>query len=74
MRSLTYAPRVDIEADTLRERFGEPERVVELDERRSHWLYPTRGLDILVDREGREVMQFLMPSEFDRLLELLETG
>lgn len=71
IRSLTYAPRVDIEAETLRERFGEPERIVQLDERRSHWLYPQRGLDILVDSDGREVIQYLLPAEFERLLELL---
>lgn len=73
LRSITYAPRIDLEPATLTARFGEPARIVAVDERRSHWLYPERGLDILVDRDGREVMQYLLPAEFDRVLGLLES-
>ena len=72
LRSITYAPRVDLEPQTLTARFGEPARIVAVDQRYSHWLYPQRGLDILVDRDGREVMQYLLPAEFDRVLSLLE--
>lgn len=74
VRSLTYMPRIDLESDTLRQRFGEPQRVVVMDEERSHWLYPDRGLDIIVDQDGREILQYLLPAEFTRITSQLPEG
>ncbi|MBF0220533.1 MAG: hypothetical protein HQL49_13545 [Gammaproteobacteria bacterium] len=63
--SLTYMPSADISEDLLRQRFGEPAEI--LDEGASgnrHWLYPERGLSIVVNDDAKEVFQFLSPLRF----------
>ena len=32
-----------------------------------HWLYPVKGLDVVVREEGKEVLQYVAPREFERL-------
>lgn len=71
--ALTYLPRVDLDPDIIRKRFGEPSRrIAEPDGEVVHWLYPEKGLDVAVSREAREVLQYVPPKDFRRLVEPLE--
>lgn len=66
--SLTYIPSANLDAEVIRKRFGEPAR--RLKERESglvHWLYPNIGLDLAVNDEGKEVLLYVKPSEFERV-------
>ena len=65
--SLTYMPRIRIEQETLRGRFGEPEEVIQEAGTTELWLYPRKGLTIAVDSSGRRgaVIQFQPPRSFD---------
>ena len=66
---LTYIPNAQLDEATLRQRFGEPaERLPGADARLEHWLYPSLGLAIVLDREGREVLQYVAPQDFDARL------
>ena len=71
---ITYLPATDLEEDIIRRHFGEPQQ--KISEKKSgivHWLYPEKGLDIGVNPEGKEVFQYVRPSEFEELLKPLNT-
>lgn len=66
---LTFIPNAQLDADTLRQRFGEPaERIAGEQARLEHWLYPEQGLAIVLDAEGRDVLQYVAPADFDAKL------
>ena len=65
---LTFIPDAQLDAQTLAQRFGEPAGRVRTGERLEHWLYPERGLAITLDAEGREVLQYVAPAEFEARL------
>lgn len=63
-----FIPSVQIDAETLRLRFGEPAQRVPGTGQVEHWLYPDKGLAILFDPQGRELLQYVAPAEFERRL------
>jgi hypothetical protein len=66
--SLTYLPKANLDAGMISSRFGEPaERIKERDSLIEHWLYPQKGLDIALDPEGKEVLQYVQPRHFESL-------
>jgi len=66
--TLTYLPRTRLDADTVRNRFGEPaERLPEPGGGGEHWLYPEKGLDLLLRKDGKAVLQYLPPRDFERV-------
>ncbi|WP_456415389.1 hypothetical protein [Thiolapillus sp.] len=71
--ALTYLPRTNLDAATVIKRFGEPaEKILEADKKTEHWLYPDKGLDVVMSVEEREVLQYVAPNDFDRLRKPLE--
>jgi hypothetical protein len=65
VRALTYIPAYSgMDEAFLRERFGEPDRSLRVDETAVRWLYPDRGLSILVDSAGREVFEYTAPRDY----------
>ncbi|MEJ1402959.1 MAG: hypothetical protein RPU73_03645 [Candidatus Sedimenticola sp. (ex Thyasira tokunagai)] len=72
---ITYIPASDLDEDLLLSRFGEPaERLKELDSKTTHWLYPSKGLDIAVNPDGKEVFQYILPAHFDLVTEPLRSN
>jgi len=63
--NLTYQPKIRIEKDILHARFGKPEEVVNIDTETQQWLYPTRGLSILLADDEKPVFQYVRPDQFD---------
>jgi hypothetical protein len=76
--SLTYIPRSDLSAELIEARFGLPaERISEqgADSKVEHWLYPPLGLDVALHEKGKEVLQYVQPTQFERLRQpLMERG
>lgn len=71
--AITYIPRINLDAEVIEKRFGTPsQRVSEEDGKIEHWLYPQKGLDIALDPEGKEVLQYVPPDRFDELRMPLE--
>lgn len=67
--SLTYLPRAHLTEELVSKRFGEPtQRVVEAESGVVHLLYPDKGLDIAISEKEREVLQYVPPQEFERLV------
>lgn len=65
---ITFIPVVGIDEAAAVARFGKPAEVLRIDDRVSHLLYPAKGLDVVIDKKGREVLQYVAPRDFDRLL------
>lgn len=63
-----FIPSAQLDAATLRQRFGEPAQRVHDGAPVEHWLYPERGLAIALDAKGRELLQYVAPAEFERRL------
>jgi hypothetical protein len=74
VRTISYIPRVNLEEAVAAARFGEPARRIAAADGGMHWLYPALGLDLLLDPDGRELLQYVSPAEFDRLTGPLESG
>jgi hypothetical protein len=68
LRGLSFLPSAQLDAAVLRQRFGEPAERIDAGERLSHWLYPSKGLAVALDLDGRELLQYVAPGDFDRLL------
>lgn len=68
VRSLTLVPGSDLDEELLLKRFGEPTSRQQIEGKaETHWRYPDRGLEIVVDPEGKELFQYVNPGEFSRL-------
>jgi hypothetical protein len=61
-------PAASLDAEALRSRFGAPAQVVTEGPQRAHWLYPELGLAILLDAQGRDLLQYVAPGDFERRL------
>lgn len=68
LTSIGFVPQVQLDAQLLRRRFGEPREVIVETGTREHWLYPQRGLAVVLDAQERELLQFVPPQDFDALL------
>lgn len=74
VKAISVIPAVNLDEATVIQRFGQPaERVVQ-GEQRVHLLYPQQGLDILVDGEGKELLQYVAPRDFASLREPLRAA
>ena len=56
--SLTFIPSADLEQATIKRLFGEPDNVQPHDEIIEYWYYDEKGLRIIVDQEGKEILEF----------------
>lgn len=79
VRAISIIPTVNLDEATIIQRFGEPVERIVLSEKRVHLLYPKQGLDILVDVDGKELLQYVAPQQFASLrqpllVELAEKG
>lgn len=76
LTGITFIAAANLDAATLRQRFGAPAERWRTGERLEHWLYPDRGLAIVLDAQGKEVLQFVAPADFERRLRapLLKAG
>lgn len=71
IRAMTFIPSAQLTENLVLERFGNPQERVRISPTAEHFLYSRQGLDVLVDREGKEVLQYVAPREFGSLRSLL---
>lgn len=65
--ALSFIPQARLDADAILARFGPPARRVNSDGHLEHFLYPDKGLDVILDTEGKELLQYVPPADFARL-------
>lgn len=67
IRAITFIPSSNLDEEIVLQRFGVPAMRIRVSEDREHFLYPDKGLDLALDRRTREVLQYVAPSDFERL-------
>lgn len=73
VRAITYLPWKSLDDDIIERRFGTPARkLTESETGVVHWLYPDRGFEVAIDRDGGVVVQYVNPVEFSALIAPLE--
>lgn len=69
IRTISYLPKARLDDALIEQRFGTPSlRLTEAESGVVHWLYPERGLDVGRDRNGKVIIQYVNPDDFERLL------
>jgi len=71
IRAISVIPTVNLDEATIVQRFGEPGERIVVSDKRTHLLYPKLGLDIVVDKDGKELLQYVAPQQFARVREPL---
>jgi hypothetical protein len=65
VRAITFMPTFDLDEEITRARFGLPAEVLPVSAQGQHLLYPESGLDIVLNADGKDVLQYLSPEDFD---------
>ena len=75
VKNLIYIPSAQLDDKTIITRFGKPVYKIKLKTKESgwHYLYPDKGLDLIYKEEGKEVLQYVAPKEFNLLLKPLQS-
>lgn len=74
IRAISVIPTVNLDEATIVQRFGEPGERIVVSDKRTHLLYPKLGLDVVVDQDGKELLQYVAPRQFARLRDPLPTA
>lgn len=68
---VTFIPAVNLDDTVIRARFGEPAQLLESADV-THYLYPAKGLDIVLSESSKEVFQYVSPGDFQQLVDPLK--
>lgn len=72
--ALSFIPQARLDEGAILARFGQPARRVKSNGHLEHFLYPDKGLDVILDTEGKELLQYVPPAAFERLSAPLEAS
>ena len=67
IRGLAFIPGAQLDEAVILERFGQPAERIRVSDHLEHLLYPSRGLDVVLDSKGRELLQYVAPARFEAL-------
>lgn len=75
VKNINYIPTVQLDEAVIIERFGKPTYKIKLKTKETgwHYLYPDKGLDLIYKEKGKEVLQYVLPKNFNALLEPLQS-
>jgi hypothetical protein len=74
IQSLSFIPQANLDEATAVGRFGQPAERVRSNDHVEHFLYPGKGLDLVLDTEGKELLQYVAPARFALLRAPLKVG
>lgn len=72
VRSVSFIPGARLNEEIINSRFGMPSQVIQTSETESHYLYPEKGLDIVLNTNAKDRLQYVAPRDFDLLLAPLQ--
>ncbi len=67
LRSITFAPDARLTREMVEQRFGKASQIIDIDEKTSQYLYPRLGLVILINKKGKDLLQYVSPNSFHEL-------
>ena len=65
--AMAFVPQSQLSEDTVVGRFGQPAERLAGEGQARHFLYPDKGLDVVLDEGGKEVLQYVAPARFEQL-------
>ncbi|MFN3886978.1 MAG: hypothetical protein ACK4MG_08465 [Aquabacterium sp.] len=66
--ALGFIPAANLDEAAVQQRFGAAAEQVRRNDHMVHHLYPARGLDLVLDTQGKELLQYVAPAEFETRL------
>jgi len=71
--ALTYLPSINLDAQLIEKRFGQPDaKINDSASGGVHWLYRDKGVDVVLSEQQKEVVQYVLPANFDKLMAPLQ--
>ncbi|KAB2967801.1 hypothetical protein [Zoogloea sp.] len=67
IRAMSFVPSAQLDEAVILERFGQPAERIRVNDHVEHLLYPAKGLDVVLDTQGKELLQYVAPARFDAL-------
>lgn len=67
LAAVAFIPSAGLDEAIILQRFGVPAERIRQGETLEHFLYPDKGLDLVLDSKGKEVLQYVAPADFARL-------
>jgi len=62
---ITFIPKYSgLDSDFFKERFGEPASWLRINDQAVQYFYPDQGLSIVIDSDGKEILQYSHPAGF----------
>ena len=67
LAGIVFIPAARLDESIILQRFGAPAERIRQGETLEHFLYPDKGLDLVLDSKGKEVLQYVAPAGFAKL-------
>lgn len=67
LAGIVFIPAAGLDESIVLQRFGAPAERIRQGDTLEHFLYPGKGLDLVLDSKGKEVLQYVAPADFARL-------
>lgn len=64
VRVITFMPSFNLDEEIVQARFGTPAEIIHAHPGQQHLLYPGKGLDLVLNSDGKELLQYLHPHAF----------
>jgi hypothetical protein len=64
VKIITFLPGFNLDEDIVQARFGTPAEIIQIHAQQKHLLYPGKGLDLILNTDDKEVLQYLSAGEF----------
>jgi len=72
---ITYLPSINLSDELVEKRFGNPEKkITDPQSGAVHWLYPEKGVDVVLHENEKEIIVYVEPEKFYKLMEPLESS
>lgn len=68
LASMTFIPTANIDEDSAVKRFGPATETIRPGEQVTQLRYPDKGLVLIINENGKEVLQYVAPRDFERLI------
>ena len=67
VKSITFIPGIALDEQTALKHFGTPAETIRRSDQVAHLLYPGKGLDLTINKNGKDVLQYVAPRSFAEL-------